>query len=134
MDAKTYLKVSGINLAILLIGMALGVALTVFTTSVNAQVQSSAPPTKLGATPTAVLSQFEYVSPSISSGSAAFETLIAHRVASDQLMVNGYDLLKLVDSAFGVMIGNHLLTAEQAQQLANGSKVERPLRLQPPPK
>jgi hypothetical protein len=32
------------------------------------------------------------------------------------------------------MIGNHLLTAEQAQQLANGSKVERPLRLQPPPK
>jgi hypothetical protein len=108
--------------------------MVIFATSVHAQDKAPKSTAKIeGAAASLPDGNYEYVTPSISAGSAAFETLIAHRVASDQLMVNGYDLLKLEDSILGVLISNRMLTPEQARKLAEDTKVPKPLRLQPPP-
>ncbi len=142
MDVKTYLKISIINLIFLLVGVLIGIACMTGLSSVDAQAQvKETLPTRDGATtkverapasPQTTAcdeSSFECVSAGISSGSAAFGILLANRMASDTLSVNGYDLLKLHDSTLKMLAHKGLLTTGESQQIINDAKVAKPLRL-----
>jgi len=139
MDAKLYIKVSVLNFAFLLVGIVVGamIVLTLFVTgTVHAQADGKAvtPPTKIDSSPKQITgcddAHFECVSPGISSGTAAFSTLLAHKFASDQLQVNGYEPLKLFDNTMRTLIAKGLLTAAEAQKITADSKTDKPLRLQ----
>lgn len=47
--------------------------------------------------------EFEDISPVISAGSAAFGTVLAGRVATDKMIVNGYDMLKMQEDVLNVI-------------------------------
>jgi hypothetical protein len=78
MDAKTYLKLTIVNLIFLGAGIAIG---RLHVGPVYAQ----------GITETG--QEFENVTPQFSAGSAAFGTLLAGKFAVDQMTVQGVDLL-----------------------------------------
>jgi hypothetical protein len=128
MDASNYIKVSVINLCFLVAGIIISPAVR-NAALVYAQTNNNAA-SKL-TTPPPLDPNFEYVSPQISGQSAAFETLISHRLATDQLMANGYDVLKLENNTLTMLVSQGRLTPDQARQIADASKVEKPLRLQP---
>lgn len=86
-----YALVSAINLAILLVGIAIGIVLSPHLEKpVAAQApvatQTPAPPTS-GAT--------KKVEPQMSAGTVGVYLFLAHHIQSDELVVNGIDLLKL---------------------------------------
>jgi hypothetical protein len=74
-------------------------------------------------------SHYECVSPGISTGTAAFGTVLANRIASDQLMVNGYDPLKLHDATLSALQSKGILTALEVQRIVEAGKVAKPLRV-----
>lgn len=141
MDAKTYLRISLINLTFLLVGVLIGstVAISVLTTAtVHAQEEKGKAPSvpakidgpKEPATPPSCdESKFECVAPGLSTGKAAFGIILAGRIASDQLMVNGYEPLKLHDATLAVLQSKNILTAEDVKRIVAAAKVEKPLRL-----
>lgn len=80
MDAKTYAKVTVVNLAVLAFGCGLGWMAHEQAWVVSAQ------------------RDIEYVSPNLSTGSALFGTVMAGRVATDQVIVRDVDLLKFMEN------------------------------------
>jgi len=72
---------------------------------------------------------FECVSPGISTGTAAFGTILAGRIASDQLTVNGYDLLKLHDATLSALQSKGILTAIDVQRIVETARAAKPLRV-----
>lgn len=138
MQINMYVKASAINLLFLAAGILIGPSVTrtenLFVRSVQAQSKKGIEvPAKADPAPSTPkeCEGFECVSPSISSGTAAFHTLIAHRIASDRLMVNGYEPLKLTDGIIGVLVSKNILTSADAQRIIAGAKADKPLRLQP---
>jgi hypothetical protein len=142
MDAKMYFKVSGINLVFLLAGVLIGPPIVstsrlIFATAVHAQ--SKEIPDKASAkaeipkpppAPSCDEAHFECVAPNISTDSAAFGTVLAHRIASDQLMVNGFDPLKLHEATMNMLGAKGIFSVMDIQQIINGAKVAKPLRVQ----
>ncbi len=72
---------------------------------------------------------FEYVSPSISTNTAAFNTVLANRIACDRLMVNGYEPLKLNDAILAILQSKGILNAMDVQQIIRTGKADKPLRV-----
>jgi|ERR1035437_340215 hypothetical protein len=142
MDAKTYFRVSAINLSFLLAGVLIGPPVVstgryVFDTVIHAQAKENPdkPPAKVEASksppvPSCDEAHFECIAPGISTGAAAFGTVLANRIASDQLMVNGFDPLKLHDATLAKLQSKGLLSAAEVQQIVDSAKVAKPLRVQ----
>jgi hypothetical protein len=78
-------------------------------------------------------SHFECVAVGITSGSAAFGTLLANKIGTDQLMVNGFDPLKLDDATLSALQRKGVLTAAEVQGIVEAGKVIKPLRLKTTP-
>lgn len=75
--------------------------------------------------------EFEDISPVISAGSAAFGTVLAGRVATDKMIVSGYDMLKMQETVLNVIgKGNPGLQAE-LQVAVNAAKVSPVPRMKP---
>jgi hypothetical protein len=137
MDARTYLKISTINLLFLLVGVFIGVAFMSGLVSVHAQDQTkdSVPvhdqaTTKVErASSTCDESKFECVVPEISGRAAAFGVLLAGRTASDQAAVNGYDILKLHQSLLNTLQEKKILSTADVQGIIQSARVEKPLRV-----
>src|SRR5713226_5562996 len=90
---KKYLFGSVVNLATLCIGLALGFVFGAMrTTSVKAQLVPAPPP-----------QQVEEVTPGISAGSAAFGTLLAGRLATDEISVRGFDPIKFDENLLNLL-------------------------------
>jgi hypothetical protein len=128
-NAKTYFKVSAANFAFLVAGAVLSPAIVRSLDYIGVAHAQSA---KVEPKPSVQDGNYEYISPSISANAGAFETLLAHRVATDQLMVNGYDILKLQNALLSALLTTGRISQEQARDIAESSKV-KPLRLQPAP-
>jgi hypothetical protein len=106
MDTKTYLKVTAVNLSFLLAGVLIGPPVVstghyLFDTVIHAQAKENPdkPPAKVEASksppaPSCDEAHFECMAPSISTGTAAFGVVLADRIASDQLMVNGFERIR----------------------------------------
>jgi len=136
MDAKTYLKVSGVNLIFLAAGLLIGptvVRSISMLRVVHAQndTPSQRAPAKIeqAKPPKCDEARYECVSPEMTSGAAGFGTVLANRIASDQLMVNGFDPLKLHDGTLSALQGKGILTASDVQRIVESAKVAKPLRL-----
>jgi len=130
-----YAVISAINLAILVVGMALGVLLAPhIEKSVSAhppQAQIAQP--QATATPATPETQYEDVTPAITVGSMATNTLLAHRIAADQIMVNGYDLAALDEGLLNLLKNRNLATFRELDAIIERAKVSNPLRLKLPP-
>jgi hypothetical protein len=75
--------------------------------------------------------QVEEVRPTITAGSIGSNTVIAHRVAADQLLVAGYDVGKLLEGLLNAM-GNSptgTLSHYELQQIVNNARQDKPLKL-----
>jgi hypothetical protein len=135
MDAKTYLKVSIINLAFLLVGVMIGatvVSFLFFTGTAHAQSPAAKMDAKANP-PQCDESRFECVSPTMTSGPAGFYQLLSHQVAADQVMVQGIDLLKLHENTLNLLKSKNILTLAEIQKVVDDSRVAKPLRLRAVP-
>jgi hypothetical protein len=130
-----YAIVSLINLAILLAGIAIGVTLAPHieqSASANNAVGQS---DQQSPQPTAASKsgdEYEEVTPMITAGSMATGTLLAHRIATDQIMVNGYDLAALDEGLLNLLKNKNLATFRELDAVIERAKVPHPIRLKLP--
>jgi hypothetical protein len=137
MDAKTYLKVSAMNLVFLGAGLLIGPTIVRsinLLRVVHAQDDGKAPkpPAKLEPAKPVPLcddTKFECVSPSMTTGAAGFNQLLAHQIATDQIMVQGIDLLKLHESTLNLLRSKNIATLPEIQKVVDDSRALKPLRL-----
>jgi len=76
----------------------------------------------------------EEVSPSISAGSAAFGTLLAGRLAADQVTVQGIDLVKLHLNTLNLLASKPIFTAAEIQAVIANSRADKILQMKQPEK
>jgi hypothetical protein len=137
MDANGHIKSSLINLVFLVAGALIG-PLSVHTDSLLSGVvhaqgkEKDRPAMKADPTPAQPRDpNVEYVQPVMSAGSALFGTLMAHRVAADAVIVNDFDLVKLLDAMVNILGTKGTLTAAEIRQISTAGKLSKPLRLEP---
>ena len=65
----------------------------------------------------------------ISADSAAFNTLLAHRVAADQLIVNGYDVLAIDEGLINLLKDKNILKYRDVDAIIERAKIPHPLRI-----
>ena len=132
-----YAIISAINLAILLAGITLGVMLAPHiekTASAQSPAQSAATAGAREVQGACVSSAtVECVTPIMTVGSAGIGKLLNNQISSDQVTVNGYDVLKLVNNLLTAMVQSKVITPAQAQAIAESSHPDKYLRFQPAP-
>jgi|ERR1035438_6964868 hypothetical protein len=136
MDIKIYFKVTLINLVLLGIGTLLEPIVVkssyIFRTVPAQDAKTPNAPEKKAEAPKPASDcddvHFECVSPGITTGTAGFGIVLAHRIASDELMVNGYDPLKLDDAILSALQRKGVFNSYEVMSIVNAAKVERPLR------
>jgi hypothetical protein len=116
MDAKTYLKISGLNLVFVLFGVAVGMYIQSDRDARVVHAQDS----------------FESVSPTITAGSMGVGTLLAGRIAGDQITSHGIDLLKLDENLMNYLGSRGIGTTAGWNGVVADSKVPKPLRMAEP--
>ncbi len=87
-----YAVISAINLAILLVGMALGVMLA---PHIEKTASAAHPAEQQASQPPVATSGVETANPQMTVGTVGIYLVLAHHIQSDELVVNGIDLLKL---------------------------------------
>jgi len=112
MDAKTYLKISAINLGFLAAGVGIGIYID--SGRVHAQ------------------EQFESVSPVVTVGLMGIGTLLAGRIAGDQISSHGIDLLKFDENVLNYLSSHGVGTAAGWQGVVADSRVPKPLQMAAP--
>jgi hypothetical protein len=135
MDAKTYLKVSIINLAFLLVGVLIGatvVSFMFFTGTAHAQ----GPPAKMdtkaaAASPLCDSSRFECLSPDMTARVIGINQLLANQIAADQIMVQGIDLIKVHENTLNLLKLKGIASLAEIQKVIDDARVQKPLRLRP---
>jgi len=141
-----YTVASAINLAILIVGVVIGVMLAPrFTGTTNAQPISSnaqQPPTftqtvNQGLPMPEVQPKVTPVMPGMTTGTVGIFLILAHHVQSDELVVNGYDILKLQNAELQLL--SRFVPQSEIAKAINDSKatelftVKQPIP-QPPAK
>jgi len=139
-----YAVISAINLAILITGIMLGIMLAPhLEKSASASEPQATAPQAAPANPTTNVpvqqDQYEEVSPGILIGSLGTDTLLARRVAADQVMINGYDVLAIQEGVLNLLKNKGVGSYRDIDALVERAKVPKPLRIkmpaaaQPPP-
>lgn len=137
MDAKTYLKISSINLLFLSLGVVLGMIITLQVSSVHAQATKATATESNGTKDSASVRvtpdpNAEYVTPAVTiGGPAVTNTLLANTLACDRLQVNGFEPLRLNDAILGALVKKNVLTQADVQAIVVAGKAEHPLRIKP---
>jgi len=136
MDAKTYLKVSAVNLLFLVAGTLVGpVAVKSFDLFrvVHAQsengVKGAAAKADAPKPPNCDENKYECVSPGMTIGAGGFYQVLAHQVAADQVLNQGIDLLKLHENTLNLLRSKNIASPAEIQKVVDDAKVARPLRL-----
>lgn len=133
-ETMKYTLAAFFNAMTLAVGILLGFALSSrLDTTASAQqshAASAAPQTSSQACTSSAT--VECVAPIMTVGSAAIPTLLSSRIATDQLAVNGFDILKLENNILNSMIAHHVITTADAQQIIDNSHPDKFLRFQPP--
>lgn len=138
MDAKTYVKISAINLIFLLFGIMIGVAFTTELSGVHAQTKQaqtvdSSPTRDVASVKVTLDPNAEYVLPAVTlGGPVVTNTILANRVACDRLQVNGYDVLQLNDAILK-LLEKQGATQADLRAVIQAGKAEHALRIKPQP-
>jgi hypothetical protein len=113
------------NLLTLIIGVVLGFLLGVGhgQQKVSAQVLQAAQP----AAP-----QVEEIAPVITAGSAGFGTILANRIAADELMVQGVDLIQLDQNMINLLRAKGVGSFRDWDDLIERSRAKKLLRMKAP--
>jgi hypothetical protein len=132
MDAKTYLKISAINLLFLLIGVILGVTTVKYSGPVYAQDKSSAAKAGSATGKPPEDPNAEYVGPALTlSSPVVTNVFLANRIACDRLQVNSFDVMKLNDAILNLLVKHGIASPADIQDIVQAGKADRPLRLRP---
>jgi len=134
-----YAVISAVNLAILLVGIAIGVMVaphiekTVSASPPQSAQQVASPTESHPTSATAEVSvQYEEISPIFSAGSGAVDTFLAHRIATDQLMANGYDVMVLNEGIINLLKNKGIATYRDLDAVVERAKIPHPLRVKVP--
>lgn len=147
MDIRTYTKVTVLNLILVAAGALIAPVIAHtgrFLTVVHAQVigggvvvgggtsiggGTTKPPAPPPLDPNA-----DYVTPGVSlGGPVVTNTLLANRIASDRLEVNGFEPLRLNDAILSLLVKKGYVTPADVQAVVEQGKSPRPLRIKPAP-
>jgi hypothetical protein len=111
------------TLATLAVGIAIGFACgTLYHPYQEVRAQAVPPPTP----------SFTDVTPGITVGSMGTNLLLAHEIAADSLVVNGYDMLKLQQGLINYMASRPLAETADFQNIINSSRATTVYRYKPP--
>ncbi len=111
------------NVATLLLGLLLGFAL-----GTSRQSSAHAQETTVASHPTV-----EEITPNITTGSVAFHTLLTHRISTDELVVAGYDMLKMDEGIFNLLKSKTLTSNSEVDAVVERAIAPIQLHLKPPP-
>jgi hypothetical protein len=131
-----YALISAVNLAILLVGIALGVMLAPHMekkASADDAKQGTVTPQKPAtAAPSDTVTAIKTtpVQPGLTTGTIGVYLLLSHQIQSDQLVVNGYDILKLQDAELKLL--SRFVSPAEIQKVISDSKAQELFRLQEP--
>jgi hypothetical protein len=123
--AMRYALISLINLLTLAVGITIGVLLAphverhVQAEEGQAQSQSAGQGQPAGQEPT---NGPEQIQPTITAGSIGAYLLLAHHVQSDELVVNGIDVLKLEQGELNLISSLPGVPSWRIQQIVDGAK------------
>ena len=123
MKLRQYMVATSLNLLILGLGILIGrqwFQPTVHAAQTNTQLSQPDPWTQ----------EPEYITPGFTVGAGGIGTLIANRITADQIVANGYDLLKLQNGILQLLRTKHLATFSETLAIAEGAKV-RLIRIKP---
>ena len=115
-----------INLVTLVVGIAIGLLLAPRMEHIVAAQQTQPSACMDSAT-------VECITPIMTVGSAGIGKLVTNQISSDQLTVNGYDILKLQNNMLSAMVQHGILLPAQAQTIAEQSHPDKYLHYQPRP-
>lgn len=131
---RTPASATALNLLTLLIGIAIGFSLH-GNVQEAAHAQATASPTvsqQISPTVTATPQQVEEVAPTITFGSAGTGLLLAHEVAADNVVVRGFDLLKLHENTLNYLSRQFGANQVALQQIIESSRAPKVYRLKAP--
>jgi|SRR5579875_2145499 len=74
----------------------------------------------------------ETIHPVLTAGSAAFGTLLVHRMAADQVMVKGVDLISFDQNLVNLLLQKHVASIPELEEVIKESKAAKILQLAPP--
>jgi hypothetical protein len=127
MKRNAGLLIAVLNFCTLVIGLTCGF----FAGSWHQQVVSAQ---VLAPAPAPTSPPIEEVSPMISAGSAAFGTLLAGRVAADEIAVRGIDLLKLHQNVLNLLASKPIFFSQaEISAVINNSRADKILQMKPQP-
>jgi hypothetical protein len=102
-----------VNLITLVIGLSIGfVAGMSYQPHANVQAQAVAPPTP----------NIEEVAPTMTVGSIGTNLMLAHEVDADQLVVNGYDVMKLQQGVINYLASRVGAEGADFQNIVNSAR------------
>ncbi len=107
-----------VNFCTLLVGLTIGFLLGTWhseTNSVHAQQKQG----------------IEEITPIMTVGSAGIGTILAGRIATDQIMVQGIDLIKLYENTLNLLREKGVVTALELNAVVQRSRPEKILRMKP---
>jgi hypothetical protein len=112
-------------LVTLLVGILIGVLLAPrIEPSVYAQQKATAPACIASA-------DTECVTPIMTVGSAGIGKLLSNQITTDQLTVNGYDVLKIQNNMLRALISAGIVSQDAAKAIVEDSHPEKYLKFQP---
>lgn len=133
-----YALASLVNLLILLVGIALGLLLRPY---IDRPVHAASEPqfgSQLGTSQVpfgqtvvaAVEPKITSVSPSLTTGTVGIYLVLSHHIQSDELVVNGYDLLKLQNEELGLL--SRFVSSADIQNAVNRSRAAEVYKIEQP--
>jgi hypothetical protein len=130
-----YTVASAINLAILIVGVFIGVIIGPHlsgTASANVnQAQSGQEPSPLPLKP-AEDPNVDYVTPGISMGGPVVTSVfLSNRIACDRLEVNGFEPLRISDGIMSLLVQKGIASQGDINKIVASGKAVRPLRIRP---
>jgi hypothetical protein len=134
-----YALASFLNLLILGVGIAIGFVLAPHMekpvqATIEPQAATSQPTPQ--ATPNSGEPKIATVTPQLTTGTVGIYLVLSHHIQSDELVVNGYDMLKLQNEELSLL--SRFVPALEIQNAVNRSraselfKIEQPKPAQPP--
>jgi hypothetical protein len=114
-----------------LLTLAIGISIGFFVGTTRVKVVLAQVTTQQTEVPAAQPSEFEDITPAMTMPSAAIHTLLAHRIATDELMVNGYDILAFEENLINLLRVKGVARDTDLAALLERSRAPHPLRLKP---
>jgi hypothetical protein len=107
------------NLVVLAVGIMIGVYMS---PHLESRVQASSDPQTTPVVPTPAGNTPEQITPGVTTGTFGAYLVLAHHVQSDEMVVNGLDLLKLHEGELNLLSKTLGVTQQDVQNVVNNAR------------